>query len=88
MDAADTEHEEVGLNLAELSEEMDVDAELSENMDAGVELWVDPDTNEETRSKDKEMPSSSNTVCPIFWFKARRNNRRRPCKPKKVPFCH
>ena len=32
--AADTEHEEVGLNHAELIEKMDVDAELSEETDA------------------------------------------------------
>ena len=41
--AADTEHEEVGLNHAELIEKMDVDAELSEETDAGVDCragWI------------------------------------------------
>ena len=60
-----------------------------------MQSWVDPDTVAETRSDDKEIPSSPNandnslpSFTHFFWFKARINNRRRPCKPKIVPFCH
>ena len=105
--AADTEHEEVGLNHAELSEETEPNSEATVETDAAVDTEHEEvglnhaelseetgvDTIAETRSEDKEMPSSSNTndnnspsITQLFGLKAEEITEEGLANLKKFPF--
>ena len=105
--AADTEHEEVGLNHAELSEETEPNSEATVETDAAADTEHEEvginhaelseetgvDTIAETRSEDKEMPSSSNTndnsspsITQLFGLKAEEITEEGLANLKKFPF--
>ena len=105
--AADTEHEEVGLNHAELSEETEPNSEATVETDAAADTEHEEvglnhaelseetgvDTIAETRSEDKEIPSSSNTndnsspsITQLFGLKAEEITEEGLANLKKFPF--
>ena len=107
--AADTEHEEVGLNHAELSEETEPNSEATVETDAAADTEHEEvglnhaelseetgvDTIAETRSEDKEMPSSSDTndnsspsisITQLFGLKAEEITEEGLANLKKFPF--